>query len=228
MAVERARGRAGELLRRYGWSFAFVLVGLLSGLGYGLLAPSTYTAAAFVLVVEDGTDGARTGPTAVSFAQTYGRLATLPETLQYSKIPLPRVKPGSIREHIQASTSPDTPLIRLAGRAGTAEEAAQFANAAADALVRYGASHHADTGVRVALMTFAEKPAAPTSPNMPVGVAVGAASGLLLAGISAAVLGGRRGRAGGHRSRPDVAVPVPAGHGAAAGKTGAEHAGVQS
>ncbi|TDD79652.1 hypothetical protein E1293_22850, partial [Actinomadura darangshiensis] len=199
------RGPLTALLRRFGASIALVLAGFLGGLGYALFAPTTYTATAFVLVVDDGGGGDQ-GPAAVSFAQAYGRLAPLPETLAYSSIRLPRGAAGATREHIQASTSPDTPLIRLAGSAGTARDAAAFANAAADALVRYGTSHRTDTGVRVAPMTLASPPAAPSSPNLPLGVAVGTASGILLAGLTAAVRSGRRGRR--DAARP-AAVPAP-------------------
>ncbi|TDC02155.1 hypothetical protein [Actinomadura bangladeshensis] len=220
-AVRRLRGPVTAFLRRFGPALAFVLAGLLGGLGYGLLAPTTYTATAFVLVVEAG-DG-QSGPAAVSFAQAYGRLAPLPETLQHSSIPLPRHAAGGTREHIQASTSPDTPLIRLAGSARTPRDAAAFANAAADALVRYGAQHRADTGVRVALMTLAEPPAVPSSPNLLLDVAAGTAAGVLLAGLGAAVLSGRRG------ARRDAAprhagVPAPAAAPPAAGPAKAEPA----
>ncbi|MGP4029317.1 Wzz/FepE/Etk N-terminal domain-containing protein [Actinomadura sp. 3N407] len=208
-AAGRVRGPLAALLRRFGLSIAFVLAGFLGGLGYALFAPTTYTAAAFVLVVEEGESG-QAGPAAVSFAQAYGRLAPLPETLEYSALPVPKAAPGSTREHIQASTSPDTPLIRLAGVGRTPRDAAAFANAAADALVRYGTSHRADTGVRVALMTLAAPPATPSSPNPPLGVAVGTASGVLLAGLSAAVVSGRRGRVDAARRRPDTAAAGPA------------------
>jgi len=204
-AARRLRGRLAALLRRFGLSIALVLAGFLGGLGYALFAPTTYTATAFVLVVDDGGDA---GPAAVSFAQAYGRLAPLPETLENSSIPLPEHAPGGTREHIQASTSPDTPLIRLAGSARTPRDAAAFANAAADALVRYGTRHRADTGVRVALMTLAEPPAVPSSPNLPMGVAAGTASGLLLAGLSAAVMSGRRG--GRRAAARRASVPAPA------------------
>ena len=224
VAAGRARGRSGALARRYGLSLAFVLAGFLGGLGYALLAPTTYTAAAFVLVVDEE-QGDRTGPAAVNFAQAYGRLAALPETLDHSTRPLPKAAPGSTREHIQASTSPDTPLIRLAGTARTGADAAAFANAAADALVRYGTSHRADTGVRVALMTLAAPPETPSSPSLPLGVAVGTASGVLLAGLSAAVTAGRRGRGTASRRRPDAAVPDPARAGA--DPAGIENAGVR-
>lgn len=206
-AARRLRGPLTAFPRRFGLSLAFVLAGFLGGLGYALLAPTTYTATAFVLVVNAG--NGETGPAAVSFAQAYGRLAPLPETLEYSTRPLPRHAPGGTREHIQASTSPDTPLIKLAGSARTARDAAAFANAAADALVQYGTSHRADTGVRVALMTLAEPPAAPSSPNLPLGVAAGTATGVLLAGLSAAVMAGRRGARRG-AAPPPTAVPAPA------------------
>ncbi|MFI0482572.1 hypothetical protein [Actinomadura sp. 9N215] len=187
------RGPFAGLLRRWGPSIAFVLAGFLGGLGYGLYAPATYTASAFVLVVDDvGAD--RSGPAAMSYAQLYGRLAPLEETLRYATIPLPEAPRGSTREHVRATTSPDTPVIGLAGSGRTPREAAAFANAAADALVQYGASHRADTGVRVTLMGGATPPAAPSSPKLALGVAVGAASGALLAGLGAAVLSGRRRR----------------------------------
>ncbi|WP_433476055.1 Wzz/FepE/Etk N-terminal domain-containing protein [Spirillospora sp. CA-142024] len=221
LLIRTARSLCGPLaalLRRCGLSIAFVLAGLLGGLGYALLAPTTYTATAFVLVVEGG-NGGDTGPAAVSFAQAYGRLAPLPETLAYSTIPLPRGAAGATREHIQASTSPDTPLIRLAGSARTRRDAAAFANAAADALVRYGTAHRKDTGVRVAPMTLAAPPSAPSSPNLPLGVAVGTASGILLAGLSTAVLSGRRGRGGRPETPRRAAVP---------GRAAAERMGVRS
>ncbi|GGV17568.1 hypothetical protein GCM10010182_43500 [Actinomadura cremea] len=209
--VRGVRRRVAALLRRYAVPIAFGLVGLLGGAAYTLFTPPSYTATAFVLVVEDGQEQA--GGSAVSFAQAYGRLAPLPETLAWSGRPLPRALPGEVHEHVQASTSPDTPLIKLTGRAESGRDAAAFANAAADALVRYGRSHSADTGVRVALMGVAQAPGAPTSPNPPLNIAVGTASGMLLAGLSAAVLngrGGRRGRPGAARARRrSPAVPAP-------------------
>ncbi|MFA1546734.1 Wzz/FepE/Etk N-terminal domain-containing protein [Actinomadura chokoriensis] len=208
-AARRLRRPLAAFLRRFGLSVAFVLAGLLGGLGYALFAPTTYTATAFVLVVENG--NGESGPAAVSFAQAYGRLAPLPETLANSSIPLPPHEAGDTRDHIQASTSPDTPLIRLAGSARTPRAAAAFANAAADALVRYGTLHRADTGVRVALMTLAQPPAEPSSPNLPLGVAAGTGSGVLLAGLSAAVMSGRR---GGGRRAPARRAAVPAQTGA--------------
>ncbi|WUH98938.1 hypothetical protein OHR68_36410 [Spirillospora sp. NBC_00431] len=189
--VRSGRSGGARLLRRAGPAVAFVLAGFLGGLGYGLYAPATYTATAFVLVVDDvGAD--RSGPAAMSFAQLYGRLAPLEQTLRHSTIPLPDAEPGSTREHVQAFTSPDTPVIKLTGTGRTARDAAAFADAAADALVRYGTSHRADTGVRVAPMGRAAPPDTPSSPNLTLSVAVGSASGALLAALGAAVTSGRR------------------------------------
>ncbi|MEV5826009.1 Wzz/FepE/Etk N-terminal domain-containing protein [Spirillospora sp. NPDC052242] len=210
--VRGVRRRVAALLHRYAVPIAFGLVGLLGGAAYTLFTPPSYTATAFVLVVENENEQAGGG--AVGYAQAYGRLAPLPETLAWSQRPLPKAPPGEVHEHVQASTSPDTPLIKLTGRAATARDAAAFANAAADALVRYGRSHSADTGVRVALMGVAQPPDAPTSPNPPLNIAVGTASGMLLAGLSAAVLNGQ----GRRRGLPDAArarrrspeVPAPA------------------
>ncbi|MBE1531766.1 Wzz/FepE/Etk N-terminal domain-containing protein [Actinomadura algeriensis] len=208
--VRGARRRAAVLLRRYAVPIVFGLVGLIGGGAYALFAPPSYTATAFVLVVDDKQ---RDGSDAVGYAQAYGRLAPLPETLAWSRRPLPDAPPGELREYVQASTSPDTPLIKLTGRAPTARDAAAFANAAADALVRYGGSHSRDTGVRVALMGVAQPPDVPTSPNPPLNLAVGTASGMLLAGLSAAVLNGRGGGRGRHDAarapRRSPAVPAP-------------------
>ncbi|QXJ22676.1 hypothetical protein AGRA3207_003719 [Actinomadura graeca] len=206
--VRRAARRAAALTRRYGLAVAFLLAGVLGGLGYSLFTPPTYTATAFVLVVDQGQNGGA-GPQAVSFAQAYGRLAPLPETLRHSSIRLPKVASGATREHIQASTSPDTPLVRLTGSGRSGADAAAFANAAADALVRYGTSHRADTGVRVALMSLAAAPGTPTSPNLPLDLAVGTSSGVLLAGLSAAIVSGRRGRGARDASRARAAGTVP-------------------
>lgn len=205
--VRRPRRSLIAILWRAGLIVMLVLTGFLGGLVYTLLTPATYTATAYVLVVSGGGDQA--GPAAVSFAQVFGRLAPLPETLEYSSLPVPRTAAGDLREHIQASTSPDTPLIRIAGSARTPADAAGYANAAADALVQYGAARRLDTGVRVALMNLAEPPAEPSSPNLVLDVAAGTASGILLAGLGAALMSGRRGRAAaGHVPAPEPA-PVP-------------------
>ncbi|MFI0351825.1 hypothetical protein [Actinomadura sp. 9N407] len=175
--------------RRIGLPLAIVIAGLLTGLGYGLLKTPAYSATSYVLLVSQNDEGP---PVAVSFAQAYGRLAALPETLAWAAVPLPPADLADARRNIQASTSPDTPLVRLTASARTPRRAATFANTAADALVRYGNAHQQDTGVRVALMTRAAAPFGPSSPNLPLNVAVGTATGILLAGLVAATGAGTR------------------------------------
>jgi len=181
--------RLRPILKRLVLPVGFVLAGLLLGLGYGMFKTPVYTTDAFVLVVKDGDQS----QVAVSSAQAYGRIAALPETLAWSSTPLP-VSPDSASKHIRASTSPDTPLIQVTGSATRPNEAAAFANAAANALVRYGTQHTKETGVRGAPRSSAAGPASPSSPNLRLNVAVGAAAGILLAGLSAAIMSGLRGQ----------------------------------
>jgi hypothetical protein len=169
------------LVRRFGLALTIVVLGLLGGLAYGLFKPPTYSATAFVLVVGEPS----AGPTTVNYAQAYARLAPMAETLAWARNGMPAEMRERARASIQASSSPDTPLVRLTGSAGSPVRAAEFANTAANALVRYGAAHQGDTGVRVALMTKADAPVVPSSPNLPLNVAVGTATGILLGGLVA-------------------------------------------
>ncbi|MEU5881191.1 hypothetical protein [Spirillospora sp. NPDC047279] len=162
---------------RAGILAAIVLIGLLGGLGYGALRPAAYSADAHVLVTAPASEG----PIATSFAQAYGRLATLPETLALASPPLPAASLDNARKHLQVSTSPDAPLIRLTGSGRTPGQAARFANAAATALMQYGNVHRGDTGVRVVMMNRAAPPRLPSGPGTALTALVGAAAGTLLA-----------------------------------------------
>jgi capsular polysaccharide biosynthesis protein len=177
-----------ELARRFGLALTIVVLGVLGGLGYGLFMPPTYSATAFVLVVGEPS----AGPTSVNYAQAYARLAPMAETLAWARNGMSAETRERARASIQASSSPDTPLVRLTGSASNPARAAEFANTAANALVRYGAAHQGDTGVRVAMMTQADAPVVPSSPNLPLNVAVGTATGILLGGLVAVSDLGRR------------------------------------
>ena len=168
--------------RRFGLAAALVVAGILGGLGYGTFKTPTYTATAFVLVVGQPDEGLA----AVNYAQAYARLAPLPETLAWSSRGMPQAERERARRSLQASSSPDTPLVRLTGTANDPARAATYANTAADALVRYGVAHQQDTGVRVTLMTEADAPLTASSPNPPMNLAVGTATGLLLGALVAA------------------------------------------
>jgi len=168
-----------------------VLLGALGGLVYALNAPPVYTATAHVIVVPTNSGPDRM---AVNFAQAYGRLAAKRQTLAWAVDPVPPSRGADAPKHVKASTSPDTPLIQLTGSARTAERAVQYADAAADALVRYGTSLSGETGVRVAFMSPADRPTRPTSPDLPLSLAVGTAAGVLLAGLAGAIASGIRGQ----------------------------------
>ncbi|MFG2005049.1 hypothetical protein ACGFNU_38485 [Spirillospora sp. NPDC048911] len=175
-------------LTRAGLLVAVATIGLLGGLSYGALSPANYTADAHVLV----TASANEATAATSFAQAYGRLATLPTTLALATPPLPRASLETARKHLQVSTSPDAPLIRLTGSAEKPAQAAAFANAAATALTQYGNAHRNDTGVRVVLMNTAAPPRLPSGPSLSVSALVGTAAGVLLAMLIAATGWDRR------------------------------------
>lgn len=180
-AAARPRGPAGLA---YGAALptALIVSGALAGMGYGLLTPPSYEASANVLVTPDkGGNGAE----AVNFAQAYGRLAGLPETLTWAPSPPWGTSVEAAARSLRTSTSPDTPLIRLTASAPRPDRAASLANAAAAALVRYGTDHQHDTGVRVVLMSNALAPTTASSPKLVLDVAVGAASGGLLAALAA-------------------------------------------
>ncbi|WP_018654389.1 Wzz/FepE/Etk N-terminal domain-containing protein [Actinomadura flavalba] len=180
--MKQPPGPLRSLTRAFGLGAALVTAGTAAGAGYALIKTPEYTATAHVIVVTDADDS---GPAAVNFAQVYGRLATLPETLRWGDREWPSGSPRRAAEHLRASTSPDAPLIRVTGTATGASDAAAFANAGADALVRFGAARRQDTGVRIALMSEATPPLRPSSPRLLLDIAVGAASGVLLAGLAA-------------------------------------------
>jgi hypothetical protein len=161
-----------------------------------------------VVVVSDAKD---TG-IAVNFAQAYGRVISQPEVLDRvaDEVGIPA---AALRTRVQASTSPDAPLIEITASARSAVRSARIANAAVRALVAYGNLHVTETGVRMASFSQAAVPVSPSSPRPVLDAAVGAATGVLLGGL--AVLAGvgnrRRGTATRRRYRKRAALPDSAG-----------------
>jgi hypothetical protein len=137
---------------------------------------------------------------AVSYAQAYSRIAGQGDALQAAA----DASNGSasaqeLRRSVLAAASPDAPVIELTGTADSADRAANLVNLVANSLTKTANTHTGDTRVRVALLSAAVPPADPTSPQLPLAVAVGAAAGLLLGGLAFLGLGERRApdRAGG-------------------------------
>ncbi|MFC4910394.1 hypothetical protein [Actinomadura gamaensis] len=190
-------------LRATALPLLMIAIGAVAGTAYGLATPPTYEASAHVLVTADRTGA---GPDAVNYAQAYGRLASLPETLAWAPSPPWGRSVDAAARSVHTSTSPDTPLIRLIASASRPDRAATLANAAAAALVRYGSVHQQDTGVRVVLMSNALVPADASSPKPALDIAVGAAAGGLLAAL-AALAGVQWPQRGTRRRTGDTARP---------------------
>jgi uncharacterized protein involved in exopolysaccharide biosynthesis len=189
--------------RRWWLAAALAVLGGLLGLAYAALAPQTYTATAYVLVVAvrpgDGTS-------AVSYAQAYARLAWQAEVVG----PAVNNSRGSVtvndlRNSVRASASPDAPVIEVTGSAGTAQLAADITNLVANSLVSAGRAQARNTQMNLVLLSPAYPPPDPSSPQSTFSVAVGVAVGLLLAGLVFLTRPGgdaRGGRGTDHASRP--------------------------
>lgn len=177
-------------LRERWWLLgAAVVIGGCGGFVYAHLAPTTYSAAAYVVAkpVTAANQQATPDPTvAVNFAQAFGRIITQDEVLGPAarSVSYPG---GDFASHVQATTSPDAPLIKVVGTAGSADQASAYANAVATSLVTFGNLESAQTGVSLASFSQATPPQGPSSPNGTLDVAVGAASGLLVGALATMV-----------------------------------------
>ena len=174
--------------RRWGALVLLTVLGAVAGLAYALIRPPEYTAKAYLAVVAENPGDS----SAVSYAQAYSRIAGQGDALQAAA----DSSGGSasvqeLRRNVLAAASPDAPVIELTGVAGSAERAASLVNLVADSLAKTANTHTADTRVRVARLSAAVPPADPTSPQLPLAVAVGAAAGLLLGGLAFLGLGER-------------------------------------
>ncbi|HEX2316744.1 MAG TPA: hypothetical protein VHJ17_23565 [Thermomonospora sp.] len=175
--------------RRCGTPALLVVLGTSGGLTYGLLEQPEFTSDAHVMVVADpGAEPSR----AMHHAQAYARLVRQPGPLTWAQVNRSGDWAEDIRRHVRVTLAPDAPVIALTGSGPTPDSAAAYANAVAGALIEYADAHHRDTGVRVTSMSPAAPPTRPTSPNLPLSVAVGASSGLLLAGLASGLGGSRK------------------------------------
>ena len=167
--------------RRWGLIVLLTVLGAGAGLAYALISSAQYTAKAYVAVVaQDPGDSS-----AVSYAQAFSRIAGQGDALKTAA----DASQGSasveeLRRSVLAAASPDAPVIELTGTADTPERAADLVNLLGNGLIKTANSHTADTRMRLALLSAAVPPADPTSPQLPLAVAVGAAAGLLLGGLA--------------------------------------------
>jgi capsular polysaccharide biosynthesis protein len=194
-------------VRRFGLLVGLVLAGAVAGGVYGATKTPTYTAQAYVVVTADAGESIA----ALSYAQAYGRIATKGPVADKAAATL-----GTRRDlaRVTASTSPDAPVIEITATGPDADRTAAVANAVAQALVDVGAGRKAETRVGVSLLAAASVPGRPTSPKPPLELAVGAAAGLLIGGLTLLAGIGRpapRPTSGGVEIQPARVQPVPAG-----------------
>lgn len=179
-----------SLALRARMSALIIVVAACVGLGYGTLAPRTYTAQTFLVAVPKvaGDSGG-----ASAFATAYSRLATQPAVLAQASASS-GISADTLRGAVSAATSPDAPVISISGSAHDAAAAAADANAVAGALSALAAAHVADTSVTLTVLVAAAPPTRPSSPSPVLDTALGAAAGVLLATLAALAAGAATGR----------------------------------
>ncbi|MEU2575248.1 lipopolysaccharide biosynthesis protein [Streptomyces anulatus] len=167
-----------------------VLIGTASGLSYSALAADRYEATSYAMAVAEG----ETDPSAaLGYAQSYGRLTTSDATLSYAQGAAGEPV-RELRSHVRSETSPDSPMIAVTGTSEDRHKAADIANAVIEAVIVSSGHVSKDTGVKLIKFTHAMTPDQSVSPSVPLGGAVGAASGGLLGGLVLLVRPRRAGR----------------------------------
>jgi len=209
--------------RRAGALALTIAVGAAAGYAYSRLAPPSYTARAYVLVVsaDPGAAGA-----AVNFAQAYARIAGQDDVLSLAvESAKGTTTMDELARDVRTVGSPDAPMIEVTASATSGPRAALLANAVASGLIATAAKQSAATRMSLSMLSVAVPPTAVASPPPPrTGAALGAGAGLLLGILvllagAARTLTGRPGRRSGTASG-DAAPPAPALAPAAAGAVG--------
>ncbi|WP_354642814.1 Wzz/FepE/Etk N-terminal domain-containing protein [Kitasatospora camelliae] len=191
-----SRRSARALVRRW-WPLAVAVpLGAATGAGYAVVAPPSYTANSYVVVVSQNPGDAST---AVNFAQTYGRLAGQPQVLAAAAAETGHTV-SALEGKVRGTTSPDAPMIEITGTGRRPADAVQAADAVAKSLIAFANTSGKDTGVRLVPLAAAAEPERPATPSAPLDVAVGAASGVL---VGALALMTRR------RPAPTADLPAP-------------------
>ncbi|MCH6161924.1 hypothetical protein [Streptomyces marispadix] len=210
--ARRVSDRLKAGLRRMSWWPLPLCLVLGAGGGgvYSAMTPAQYSAVSYVVVSPSGGSEAAG---ALGYAQAYGKIATDPVILADAE-KRAHLRPGTIRDGIQASTSPDAPMVQITATSSSASQAARNADSVAKALTHTAKTSVKRTGARLTVLSEAMAPATPVSPSPAVAVAVGACAGGLLGGLVLLVRPQSR-------RRPDAAtVPATGGVAQAAPGTG--------
>lgn len=185
--------------RRWWLVVVLGLIGLAVAGIYAATTPRTYSASSYVTVAALDPNNSQA---ALGFAQAFGRVATAPQVLGdaggLSGIPAPELAASS-----RTSTSPDAPLIEITTRSVDPQRATNGANAIAGVFANFANLRTPDTGMRVAVLSDAAVPIAPSSISTRAVLAIGTGAGVLVGALAvAAGMGGSPERSRG---------PAPAG-----------------
>jgi len=174
--------RLTNLVPRRWWpAIATAVLGALAGLLYGLIAPQTYTATAYVLVV--ATNPAN-DTSAVNYAQVYARLGRQSEVVgRAADASRGTATVDELRRSVRTSASPDAPVIEVTGSAGTAQRAAILTNLVADGLVSNGDLQTGETRMNLVRLSPAYPPPAPSAPKPFLSLLIGAVVGFLVGAL---------------------------------------------
>ena len=169
-----------RLMHRFGLLLVLTVLGGTAGAVYSATKTPTYQATAYVVVTAEAGEPFA----AVNFAQAYGRVVTTGPAAENAT---QKIGPGAAADlaRVTASTSPDAPVIEITAAGPDAGRVQVVANAVAQGLIDFAATRKTETRVGVSMLAQAAKPARPSSPKPPLELAVGAAAGLLLAGLAA-------------------------------------------
>jgi capsular polysaccharide biosynthesis protein len=154
-------------------------LGSCGGAAYAVVTPPQYAAISYVVVSPAGRAEAAA---ALGYAQAYGKIATDPVILAKAEADA-NVRRGTLNRGIQASTSPDAPMVQITATSLKPASAARYADAVGKALTQTAKSSAKKTGARLTVVSKSVAPAAPTSPSSGVSVAVGACAGGLIGGL---------------------------------------------
>lgn len=186
--------------RRWRWVAALALLGLAGGVLYVLTAPKVYEATSEVFVgsvLSPGGGSASAAQSASQFTlarmQSYSALVDSTVVAQSVSEELGRpIDNGDFADQVSATVPDDTVLLRITVADGDPQVAADLANATA---IRLGDTIESleapaagqESPVNVTTTGPATAPGAPTSPNRPIGLALGVLAGLGLGLLTASV-----------------------------------------
>jgi capsular polysaccharide biosynthesis protein len=183
------------LLSRWKMLVIFVVAGMAVGVGYGMLAPATYTSKAVLFVIAGPADKDgyyQAAQFAEKRAATYPALVSAPQVIDRTTAQLQLDLPESaVISMLSANNPTDSPLVEVAATAGNPKLAQDLADTAADYLASYAveleASATKQAAVTIKKAVPAREPRYPSSPSPMVLGALGALAGGALGVVAALV-----------------------------------------